>query len=420
MHILLKVGLSLFETVLLILFLNHILISDDTKSKIKKILFVMYFFFQCITYMIDFAFFSTSVYYIMFTAFISITCYLDEMRIKLIASSIFVTLNYACKLFSTTIISSLTNNSLPEKPFDYILTDEMQILACFLVLFVIFFIKKTPRKPNKFIDLLIFALPLLNLYQIMQVLSNKGNVYFQITLLLFVYSFFLLFIIEQIMHSVQSQQRFNSMQQILEVQQAHYQDLEEYSYQMSRLRHDLKNHLSVLNSLVSKGNLEQAKKYISSYSHDILDTNTIISTGNHVVDAILNSKVKKAKSSNIDIKCEIVIPPDFRIPNTDLAIILGNLLDNSIEATSKLDSDREINMRIKLHKDSLFIFISNTYDGVLFMDNGRILSSKKRKKEHGLGLGNVAYIVKKNKGTIDLDHDEREFKVSILIPNAYY
>ncbi len=415
-----KIFLSLFETVLVILFLDYILISDDSKKQAKFVLFVVYFWFQCISYFIDFTFFSTSVYYIVLTAFIAVTCYLDEIRIKLIASSVFVTLNYACKLLATNLISGLSDTPLPKNPFEYVLTLPMQTTACIMVLSVIFFIRKVPKKANKFVGLLIFILPLMNLYQTMQLLGSNNNMYFEITLLLFGYSFFLLFTIEQIIHSVQSQQRFDSMQHILEVQQSHYQDLEEYSNQMSRLRHDLKNHLSILNDLISKGNLEQAKSYISSYSHEITSTKTVITTGNQVVDSILNSKIKKAKNVNIEVNCEIVIPPDFRLPNTDLAIILSNLLDNSIEASSKLNTNTYINIKMKLHKEALFINISNSFDGQLFISQNQFLSTKKSKKGHGLGLGNVIYIVKKHKGTININHTENEFSVSILIPNAYY
>ena len=117
---------------------------------------------------------------------------------------------------------------------------------------------------------------------------------------------------------------------------------------------------------------------------------------------------------------EIVIPPRFKISSTEISIILSNLLDNSIEALKKLDGDnKKLGVRIKLHKNSLFIDVSNNYDGHVITMNNQFISTKKNSQDHGIGLGNVARIVKEHKGTIDFSYKDKMFVVSILLPNAY-
>ena len=423
-ELVLKVVLAFFETSLVILFLEHILISDDQHKFLRKILYTVYFLFQCFTYFIDFPFFSTNIYYIIFTAVIAMTCYLDEARLKLIASSMFVTLNYACKLMSTISITYFKGDILPANPFDYVLTDEMQALACCLVMIAIFFIIMARNNENLFtkifINILIFFSPLTNLYLAVHLLGNQEYVYFEVTLLLFSYSFFLLFIIDQIVYSIQSHQRSMAMQNTFELQKNHYRDIEEYSKRMARVRHDYKNHVGVIRSLIADGHSDKALEYLDEFLGEVGKSEMLVNTGNQVVDALLNSKLSNCEKLGIKTDLEIVIPPQFKISSTDISIILSNLLDNSIEALKKLDGDeKKLGIRIKMHKNALFIDVSNNYDGHVITMNNKFISTKRNSRDHGIGLGNVARIIREHKGTIDFSYQDKMFIVSILLPNAY-
>ncbi|MCI5773466.1 MAG: GHKL domain-containing protein [Erysipelotrichaceae bacterium] len=414
--------LAAFETILLFLYLNTLLISNSERKQRTYLLFGCYFIFQCFTYFIDFAFFSTSIYYIIFTLFIAWFGYLDEIRIKLMTSGMFVTLNYACKLLAVTSLSSYYHQILPTNPFEYVLNEQMQAFACTLLLIVlltIIWMRHLKSELSKIIiDIIIFIVPLANLFISMHLLEDKGNIYNQITVLLFSYTFLLFFIIDQIVFSSNAKQISDAMEQRLRLQQIYYHDIQEYADKMSRFRHDAKNHYSTISYLLANDQIELAQKYLDEYTQQMINVKPIINTGNNVVDVILNSKMNIAKQHNIELDHDIVIPPEFTLTIVDISVILANLLDNAIEATAKLSKGKTISLKMQLYKDSLFINISNPYDGKIITATHGFISTKNDRQDHGLGLGNVENIVKKNKGTIDIDYDNDTFNVAILIPNV--
>lgn len=417
-----QITLSCFETALLILYLNSILITNYERKKQKIILFICYFIFQCLTYFFDSTFFSTSIYYIIFTLFIAWYCYINDIRIILMSSGMFVTLNYACKLLSMSIIGTYTHGVPPSNPFTYVLDEQMQAFACTIVLIVLIFMiimRKIQSQVNKIIiDVIIFSLPLINLFLSMHILSHEGDLYQETTVLLFSYSFLLFFVIDQIIYSTNAKQISDAMKERLAQQQIYYHDIQAYSNQASRIRHDMKNNLSTISYLLHNKKYDQAQAFIDEYIQQTSKFKAIINTGNDVVDVILNAKMKTAQEAGITINHDIVIPPSFEISSVDISVILGNLLDNSIEATSKLTENRSISIKIQTYKENLFIGITNTFDGKIILFNEGLISTKTDGQNHGLGLGNVTHIIKKNKGTIDISYDEEKFSVSILIPNA--
>lgn len=420
MDILFKMILSVFESVLLILFLNTLLIQNIEHKKMRRFLFACYFIFQCLTYFLDSAFFSTSLYYILFTLFIAWIGYIDDIRIKLMTSGMFVMLNYACKLLSLTTFTNYFNQVLPSNPFDYVLTNQMQAVACVLLLFVLIIIFWMRQIRNEYtqviINIIIFLLPLANLFISMLLLGRKGNIYNEITILLFSYTFLLFFLIDQIIYSSNTKQISDAMEQRLQSQQVYYQDIQEYSNTMSRFRHDVKNHYGNISYLLANHQIEEAQKYLEEYAQQIIHIKPVVNTGNNVVDVILNSKMKIIQDQQIDFHYDVVIPPVLKISAVDISVILGNLLDNAIEATSKLNDHKKIDVKIQIYKDNIFIHVSNIYNGKIITANHGFISTKENRRDHGLGLGNVSHIVKKNKGTIDINYDNNTFTVSILIP----
>lgn len=418
----LKLILAVFETVLLVLNLDTMLIKNTQRRSVKHILIGVYFLFQCVTYFIDFPFFSTSVYYIIFTLFIAWYCYLDDIRIKLMTSGMFVTLNYACKLLAVTSFSKYYGKTLPNNPFDYVLTNQMQAFACTLLLVVILIIVWMRHMKSELVkvivDITIFILPLMNLFVSMHLLGQEGNIYSEITLLLFSYTFLLFFIIDQIIFSARARLVSDTMKERLKLQQIYYNDIQEYSNKMSRFRHDIKNHYAALAHLLDSGKTQQAREYLRHLTSESTNIKPIINTGNNIVDFILNSKIKKAMENDIKVNCDIVIPPSLSISGVDISVILSNLTDNAIEACQKLAENKNINIKMQIYKDNLFIDISNTYTGEVLLMDDSFISLKKNKTEHGLGIGNVKNIVAKNKGTIDIKYDNNTFNVSILLPNT--
>lgn len=91
------------------------------------------------------------------------------------------------------------------------------------------------------------------------------------------------------------------------------------------------------------------------------------------------------------------------------------LLDNAIDAASKVEDQRKIDIIIRYTKDTLFIHIKNTFNGYVFYEKNKIITSKEDRKNHGIGLNNIENILKKYNGVMEIDHNDNEFAVDIMM-----
>lgn len=188
------------------------------------------------------------------------------------------------------------------------------------------------------------------------------------------------------------------------------------SYQNVRsVRHDIKNHLIALDTFIKKNSNEKAIQYISQIIDASYGEKSFISTGNIDIDSILNYKVEQAKSNNIDVQIDVNIPTELNIATLDEVSILGNLIDNAINACRKLETERKINLSLKYSRGIFFITIANTFDGNVVYKDDKIATTNKDKSNHGIGLNNINNIIEKYDGTIKITHLENIFKVSILL-----
>ena len=127
-------------------------------------------------------------------------------------------------------------------------------------------------------------------------------------------------------------------------------------------------------------------------------------TGNLAVDALVNYKYLLAVQKNIEMQVEICIPEELNVDTADLCIILGNLLDNAIEAAEKCEKEKRIRLKILYGNRNIRIEIANTFDGEIHrMENGMYMTSKKDAKRHGIGLQSVQKSIDKYKGKLETD-----------------
>ena len=150
--------------------------------------------------------------------------------------------------------------------------------------------------------------------------------------------------------------------------------------------------------------------------------NRVASSGNFVVDSIINSRATTCETDGIDFRVNLKIPMDVKFYEDDLSILLCNLLDNAIEANSKLTSERWIAISICTdirNLDTLLITISNPYTGTVKKNmKGEYLTSKVDKAHHGIGLQSVKNIVKKHNGVINIKDENEVFRVDIMLFNT--
>ncbi|HHZ02772.1 MAG TPA: sensor histidine kinase [Tissierellia bacterium] len=205
------------------------------------------------------------------------------------------------------------------------------------------------------------------------------------------------------------QQQNNAYEKQLEIINRSKEDIK-------RLRHDLRNHALSLKHLIDSNDLKGASKYLDSVFEYIDYSKEYAKSGNPEIDSIINYKLDLAEKYNIKSQVNLLVPDKLHIESFDLSIILGNLLDNAIEAASKNENEKFINISMELDRNVLYLNICNSYEGKLKF-NGKKLLSTKEGNNHGLGLSSVEKSIEKYNGTMNIRHSNKVFYVDILMYN---
>lgn len=189
---------------------------------------------------------------------------------------------------------------------------------------------------------------------------------------------------------------------------------------IKKLHHDFKNHIICIEKLLEQEKYELASKYIEGLKDEVIETYIWVKTGNDAVDAILNQKKSEGANRNIEMDMKVKIPEDINIKISDLCAILGNALDNSIEANEKIEDEnnRNIDLKINPYKDYLFIEISNTALFNPIGEEGKLKTTKKDKENHGFGMKSIESIVEKYNGILNYEYYEEKFILNIMLPIA--
>lgn len=180
------------------------------------------------------------------------------------------------------------------------------------------------------------------------------------------------------------------------------------------LWHDMKNHLLLLDTYLKQKDYEGASGYIANIEEYMHVPGQYVNSGNHEVDAVLNYRLGKAEKIGCQVETKLTVPDTSFMPAFDLNMILGNLLDNAMEALEHV-KEKELSVKLTYNKGILVIHICNTFDGTIHHKDGAFLTRKKDRGNHGLGLHNVEYIVKKYNGEQNIQIDENMFCISIIL-----
>jgi len=180
-------------------------------------------------------------------------------------------------------------------------------------------------------------------------------------------------------------------------------------------RHDYHNHIQAMLALIDKP--QEMKEYLLMLNDDLTTVDTVIKTGNVMVDAILNSKLSLIKSREISVNAKAIVPPMLEVSQIDLCAIIGNLLDNAMEACLRIEEKekRFIRVFIGILKGQLYISITNSM-GNSINKNGSAYVSSKTDTESGLGLMRIDRLADKYQGFVNRKHEDDIFATEIMLP----
>ncbi|MBR4669343.1 MAG: GHKL domain-containing protein [Butyrivibrio sp.] len=190
---------------------------------------------------------------------------------------------------------------------------------------------------------------------------------------------------------------------------ASYIEMNEKNTELRRFRHDTKNLLLVLHSLLEEGKTKQAAEFINKMQETMQSSqHKAYDTGNFIADALLEYKGKVAAQKGITMTFEGCIPSS-RVEDVNLVILISNLLDNAIDAAKKVDGEKKIEIESILKKNIWILSVKNSCIDDVVIRNNRIETTKENKEAHGFGLLNIERVTQKYSGNLQLSCENYVF-----------
>lgn len=230
----------------------------------------------------------------------------------------------------------------------------------------------------------------------------------------FVAAIVVVFIIERIIRKRYEEYSMNYQNKLLKNQ---VEEVQHIYMTMRGWRHDYHSHLQSLKVKLNQGQIEEAAKYLNELEEDLDDIHQLVESGNVNVDAILNSKLSLAIEQDIDVNVKVAIPEKLPLTDIDCCVLLGNLIDNAIEACEKVEENKFIRLYIGIYKKQLYMSITNATNEVVRKYDEEYIS--KKRGNHGHGLKRINKVVEKYNGYINRKNEPGVFVCEIMLPNVH-
>lgn len=257
----------------------------------------------------------------------------------------------------------------------------------------------------------------------------NGNVYWNLSLallLLFTGYLMILSLVTAIQtadvsrdFAVSSAQLASAREQIT-MQTEYYDALSAQINEARASRHDFHYFVSVLGRLSDEGRYTELTRFLSEYTEKS-DTEPLpVFCANVVANSILGFYALRFKEQDIPFQCTCPIPKELSVSDSDLCVVLGNALENALEACKKMEAmeARSVSAEARTVNGELLIKITNTYDGTVNQVDDRYLTTKEA-PSHGIGLKNMKRVLEACGGYIKTEHSPTVFTVMAAFPESH-
>lgn len=225
------------------------------------------------------------------------------------------------------------------------------------------------------------------------------------------------FVSQIILQNIRCREAIRMNERLAAQQRIYCENMAAYQEGVKKIGHDMRHHLVAIRALAAENEWEDAMDYIDGLLSRISPREEAPLSGNIVIDAILSDYKKTMDEGNVKVDLRGKYPKDLKIDDYGLSVIFSNLLLNAIEACAALGEGREarICIEIKSYGRFLYISIENPYEALL----PGLRTTKQNRGAHGIGLQNVRQCVKDNNGTLEVEHDNGRFRVSVMLQGDY-
>lgn len=291
-------------------------------------------------------------------------------------------------------------------------TSKICFLIVILALRKVFMHEEVKELPSRYGILLMFipvgSIYIMNAVFILSYHTQKKNaeVYSFISVLILLFVNVLIgYIYIKLADDLQIRKMNLVYEQQLELCERHKEEMEISILQVRDIRHSMRNHFISLLAYAERGECEKIIKFINDVMEEgRLKPSVVANTGNIVIDSLAGYWRKIAEKEGIEFQTDLKIPMKMPFKGADVSLILGNLLENAVEAARKVEDERYIRMKLKYDRKNLLISVENSYTGELIKTKGgELKTTKKDADNHGFGLASVQRTARKYHGSVAVD-----------------
>lgn len=242
--------------------------------------------------------------------------------------------------------------------------------------------------------------------------ENIRNVLFAVVLNLV--SLLVTFIVAHLVRESNDQVLLRIENYKLNLQNLQYENLQNRIDETRRARHDLRQIITVIQACLKDEDTERLKTYIANYTKTLPADTPMSYCENYAVNALILYYADQCRCSGIDFQVSARYPPDSAVAETDAVILLGNLVENAVEACRRQEYDpKVVKLNIQSTDDSVIITIDNTHDGKVNRQGKGFASSKGERT--GIGIATIQNIAARYNGIVKFECDDLMFHSSVLL-----
>ena len=221
------------------------------------------------------------------------------------------------------------------------------------------------------------------------------------------------FLISQVQKLQENKYELKLLQEKMKFEEERHNDISTLWNNTRKVQHDIKQHLTVIANQLKDGSIDECQKYVGDLLPTIERMGKLVKSDNAVLDYIINTKLGSLEDTHVHISNTIADLSDVR--DVDLACLMGNMLDNAIEATKALD-DKRIELLFAMQNSNRIIICKNTIAESVLKNNKELASTKPNRDRHGLGHLIMEKVAKDYNGFVDYFEEDGMFGVEIILP----
>ncbi|MGL5558577.1 MAG: GHKL domain-containing protein [Paraclostridium dentum] len=304
---------------------------------------------------------------------------------------------------------------------------EVNILTKLLLIYIVTIIKTVKLKVNvnnkqyKYIffsiilNLLSAILIFATIYKTTQSITNFA-LDFVIALIsssILILNIFFMWLIIRVSKDSNLRAENKCIKENIQLQHQYYLNMQESQMKVKKLYHDMKNHMICIENIYGKN------EYVESINNQLKECNSIFNTNNMILDIILNDKKRICESKGIDLIANINFKECNFIDSADVCSIFSNMIDNAIEACENIEDNsisKKINIKGTIVKSLYIIKCENPKNNIIKLKSGKILTNKKDKFLHGIGISSMKNSIEKYNGNLEVNDLNTRFLINICIP----